>query len=162
MALERHKAIIFMIAGMMDQQTDPQTDPMDQDIQFPDTTSAFEFACRALDCTLEPYKPLPAMVMNAGGMFGSPAGVKREADGTQLAVLKIASSDGGFYVLSKTSNPGGPDLAVGDFVAWMPVEYSDDLANSGADERFGWLGMIFGTLDTRRESGSWVGKERFG
>lgn len=134
---------------------------MTDDRQFPDTAAAFLFACQSLDCTLRPMKPLPAMVMDASGMFDTAEGVKREADGTQLAMLKVASSDGGFFVLSKTSGAIGPDLSVGDFVAWMPFEYSDDLASSSVDQRFGWVGMIYGTLDTRREAGSWVGKDRF-
>lgn len=134
---------------------------MNQDTQFPDTVSAFNYACEALDCSIEAYRPLPALVMNAAGMFNTAEGVKREDDGTQLAMLKVASADGGFFVLSKTSGPSGPALQVGEFVAWMPVEYSVDLAKSSEDERFGWVGMIFGTLDTKRESGSWVGLERF-
>ena len=88
-------------------------------------------------------------------------GVKREDDGSQLAILKIASSDGGFLVLSKTVGPNGPALSVGDLVAWMPAEYSEDLAKTSEDQRFGWIGVIFGTLEPRHEGGNWISRERF-
>ena len=68
--------------------------------------------------------------------------------GIQTAVLRVASSDGGFPVVA-LSVGRGPDLNVGDLVAWVPGEYREDLADASADSRFGWFGLIIGTLEPR-------------
>ncbi|MEL6375258.1 MAG: hypothetical protein AAFR04_14980 [Pseudomonadota bacterium] len=131
------------------------------DTAFSTNAEAFEYACTNLNCDIELYKALPAVVMDGASVLKAQGGVQSEPDGTQHAILQVASADGGFLVLARTLGPKGPRLAVGDLVAWIPAQYSAQLAQSGHDERFGWVGVIFGTLEPRREAGSWVGRAKF-
>ena len=77
----------------------------------------------------------------------APAAVKVEADGKQTAVLRVTSDDGGFLVMAKTAG-SGELLAPGDFVFWVPMSHSADVAAVSSDARFGWVGLIRAKIKT--------------
>jgi len=129
-------------------------------LPFKDNTSAFEYACKYLECEVAEGAMLPAIVQDGKALFGTPASVSAATDGTQTAAIKVASKDGGFLVVAKT--PGrGPQLKPGDFVAWLAGSHVAKLAEAAPDKRFGWVGLIVGTLKPEWKEGSWVGADRF-
>ena len=109
----------------------------------------FKHQCKYGDTRIEPGKGVVAMVLDASREFpGIPVAVMVEADGSQQAVLKVISDDGGFIVVAKTPPGKGEPLKLGDFVAWVPREfiYSEVM---GPDRRVGWVGLIRAKLDWR-------------
>ncbi len=127
---------------------------------FKDNKAAFEYASNFLVCTVEVGAMLPALVEDGRSLFGTQDSVHLNGDGTQTAVVKIASSDGGFLVLARTVGLG-PTLKPGDLVAWQAGAYLTELAETAGDRRFGWVGLILGTLSPEWRDGSWVGAEQF-
>ncbi|MGB3746583.1 MAG: zeta toxin family protein [Rhodanobacter sp.] len=130
-------------------------------LYFKDGNAALEYACEYMDCDLREGALLPAVVMDARSMFGTTTAVKRQDDGNQLATLRIPSRDGGFLAVATTANPKGPVLQVGQLVAWQAMQYSPAFAKSAKDKRFGWVGLILGTLKPEYANGSWAGDARF-
>lgn len=123
---------------------------------FKGVEEAFEYSCKFMTCNLLPKTPLPAIVVDARELFGAETAIKKNEDGTQVAALKVASDDGGFLVTATTIGIG-PDLKVGDFVMWTPYEFIEEVAQVSEDRRFGWLGVIIGTLKTELNEKGWVG-----
>ncbi len=132
------------------------------DLTFTDGASAFEYSCQCLDCTVEPKKPLPALVLDAREHFGQTTPTKINDDNTQTVVLRIPSPDGGFVVLARTAGPEGPALSGGELVAWMPLLYNETLAKETDEAGFGWVGVIMGTLKPILREGGWLGDIRYG
>ena len=131
------------------------------DLAFKSNKAAFEYACAFMRCDVVKGQELPALVVGATHAFAAPAPVAKGGRDLQTAVLRVASSDGGFLAVA-LSFGRGPDLNVGDLVAWVPGEYCEDLAATSADRRFGWVGLIVGTLEPRYVQGNWIGKNTFG
>ena len=132
------------------------------DFVFKSNEAAFEYACSFMHCDVVKGQELPALVVGATPTFrAAAASVAKDDRGMQTAALMVASSDGGFPAVA-LSFGRGPDLNVGDLVAWVPGEYREDLAATSADRRFGWVGLIVGTLEPRYVKGNWVGKATFG
>lgn len=131
------------------------------DMEFTDGLSAFEYTCQCMDCSVEVKKPLPALVIDAKEQFGVKTAVKLNDDGTQTAVLRVPSSEGGFVVMARTAGKTGPELRGGDLVAWMPVLYNEDLAKETSETGFGWVGVIMGTLKPILREGGWLGDIRY-
>ena len=76
-----------------------------------------------------------------------PHPVKIEPDGTQMALLKVISEDGGFRVMATTPSGKGDRLVPGDVVAWVPFAYQDmDQLSDRDDKRIGWAGLIRGKV----------------
>jgi hypothetical protein len=128
---------------------------------FPDGIAALRYACKFLECPLHEGTFLPAVVLDPRELFGSQVTVKTDKDGNQLAFLCVASSDSGFFVAAATAGPRGPRLEPGQLVAWKAVRHVPDIANSVTDKRFGWVGMIVGTLKPEHRDGCWVNGEIF-
>lgn len=128
-------------------------------LPFKDNQAAFEYACAFLICTVGAGAMLPALVSD-GRSLGVREPVRSNEDGTQTAVLKVASRDGGFLVVAQTIG-SGPQLLPGDFVAWQAGVHSRELGEASPDERFGWIGLILGKLRPEWAGGGWVGGERF-
>jgi hypothetical protein len=99
-----------------------------------------------LDCKLYQGVRLPAIVLDAKEEFDTEQSVKIQDDGSQLAVIKVADSDGGFVVPAQTTGRGSVVLKPGDLVAWQAMEHMPDIGNEAGDYRFGWVGFIIGTL----------------
>jgi hypothetical protein len=97
--------------------------------------------CKYGHAEIELNKGILAIVLDAKKEFGTPEPVKLEPDGTQTAVLRVVSEDGGFVVTSKTLGRG-PRLSPDDAVIWVPDAFSDEVARLSSDRRFGWVGLI--------------------
>ena len=106
---------------------------------------------------------LPAVVLDAKELLRTSDAVKTQGDGNQIAMLRVASDDGGFLVVATTANPKGPKLLPGQLVAWKAMKYVPDIAKAATakDKRFGWVGLIVGTLKPDHVNGKWSGGERF-
>lgn len=129
---------------------------------FKSGEAALRMACEYMECPLSKGSSLPALVLDAREAFGADEAVKVEPSGVQLAMLRIASPDGGFLAVSKTITANGPRLLPGQLVSWRAIEYSPEVARAGAnDKRFGWVGVITATLKPHFVNGSWVGDEQF-
>ena len=130
---------------------------------FADGTAALDYACKYLECPLRERSFLPAVVLDARNELGSKQPVETRPDGKQVAVLRVASADGGFAVIASTLGPHGPKLAPGDLVAWQAGKYRQDLAQSvgAVDERSGWVGLIIGTLKPELRERRWLGDRKF-
>ena len=89
-------------------------------------------------------------------LFGTDVSVKVQNDGRQLAILKIANSDGGFVVPAMTAIPNAPAIKPGDLVLWIAGQFLPDLAAKLGDSRKGWVGLIYGVLapEMRTDSGA--------
>ena len=128
---------------------------------FRDGFEALTYSCRHSENPPTEGASLAAVVLDAPEMFGTAEGVKTNPDGNQVALLRVASSDGGFTVMATTAGPNGPRLQPGQLVLWQALSYSGALAQSAFDNRFGWLGVITGTLKLEWVDGCWVSDERF-
>jgi len=102
--------------------------------------SFFKLQCKYGDTEIEKGKPLLAIVLDASREFpGIPDPVKIEPDGSQLAVIRVVSEDGGFVVPAKTPSAKGDRLIPGDVVAWVPHTLVE---TPFPDKRIGWVGLI--------------------
>ncbi len=121
--------------------------PEQPTFEFTDTDAGrsafFKLQCKYGDTEIEKGKGLVAIVLDASHEFpGIPQAVKIESDGSQLALIKVVSEDGGFVVPAKTPSGMGDRLIPGDFVAWVPHTYMDALGARSPDKRMGWVGLI--------------------
>jgi len=116
-------------------------------LYFKDGTAALEFAC-TLGCDLKRGSVLPAVVLDSKALFGTQEAVKTQPNGIQTVALKVASSDGGFLVMSQTLGPNGPKLQPGDLVAWQAGEFASAVVETlkSPDKRFGWVGFVIAAL----------------
>lgn len=141
--------------------TAPSGQPPNVPLAFKDGTAALEYAVKFMECSLQPGASLPAVVLDSRAHFGTKRAVKVQPDGNQVAVVRVASNDGGFVVLAATAGPRGPELQPGQLVAWQAMKYDHQLARAGEDERSGWVGLIVGTLQPEHRDGSWLGGDQF-
>lgn len=132
-------------------------------LAFKDGTAAIEYACKHMKCPLQEGGLIPALVLDLRKLSRDETPVIVQRDGHQVAMLRVASEDGGFPVLATTAGAKGPKLQPGQLVAWRAGKYSPDVAASmGAkDQRSGWVGLIVGTLKPEYRDGNWVGGEKF-
>lgn len=115
-------------------------------LPFKNNQLAFEYVCKYMDCTLQSEKPLPALVAQANEFAGIEFPVQKDENGIQTVLLKVASDDGGFFVMAKTPKPIPFDLESGDFVAWQPLQYKGEVVKNTEDKRIGWIGLIVAKL----------------
>jgi hypothetical protein len=101
----------------------------------------FAHECASGDTLLREGKGVFAIVVDAAKRFGMARATKFNRDGTQSLVLKVASDDGGFFVLASTRRAGTP-LAPGDAVIWVPVAYDKTFGTRFSDHRAGWIGFV--------------------
>jgi len=127
---------------------------------FPDGIAALRYACKFLECPLHEGVFLPAVVLDPEELFGA-ASIVKSADGSQVAFLCVASNDGGFIVAAATAGPVGPWLEPGQLVAWKAMRQVPEIAQPMNDKRFGWSGVIVGTLKAEHRNGCWVSDEIF-
>lgn len=122
---------------------------------FKNNEGFFEYQCKFGDVKLEEKKGLVAIVLDARKEFGTSSPVKVEADGSQLAMLRVASDDGGFVVPAKTAS-NGPLLKPGDLVFWVPIKHEAPLLPEQfeVDPRFFWVGFIVLKIDRVIDAGS--------
>jgi len=128
---------------------------------FPDGVAALRYACRFFECPLYEGGFLPAVVLDPREVFGTQPPAPAKPDASQVFFLGVASPDGGFVVAAPTAGPRGPRLAPGQLVAWKAVRHVPDLAKATREPRFGWAGVIVGTLKLELRDGCWVADEIF-
>jgi hypothetical protein len=130
-------------------------------LYFKDGAAAFGYICKYMECPLGEGSALPALILDARELFGGAAAIKIQDDGNQAAAIRVASSDDGFLVFATTAGPKGPRLQPGQLVLWQAGSFAPALAKQSEDKRFGWVGLIVGTLRPEWKDGSWRGGERF-
>jgi hypothetical protein len=128
---------------------------------FRDGFEALTHICQHMEDLLREGASVPAVVMDGSEMFDPAQAVKRNPDGNQIALLRVASSDGGFMVLATTGGPNGPKLRPGQLVIWRALSHSPAIAQAAFDDRYGWLGIITSTMKPEWRDGRWVGYEQF-
>lgn len=101
----------------------------------------FRHWCDYGDNHLAADQPIVALVLDARKFAGTQTAVKTRDDGIQVAVVRIASDDGGFEVIAETAGHGDP-LAPGDVVMWLPGQYLEHMAEQVPDPRSAWVGLI--------------------
>ena len=101
----------------------------------------FDLQCKYGAVQIEKGKGMVALVLDAREISRIPDAVKIEPDGSQLALIKVISEDGGFIVVAKTLGSGGDRLKPGDFVLWVP-ETLLEITSMETDKRLGWVGLI--------------------
>lgn len=113
-------------------------------IVFKDNKSFFEDQCEFGETEIKVgKKTIVAIVLDGCKEFDTQNPVVIEHDGSQKAVLKVASNDGGFIVVAKTASGIGDRLKPDDLVLWLPLGYVEGLNTcEGIDERFGYAGII--------------------
>jgi hypothetical protein len=124
----------------------PKAHPKTPDLPALPSASAeaearFAQECASGDTRVQEGKGVFALVVDAAKRFGMARALKRNRDGTQSMVLKVASRDGGFFVLATTRRPGTP-LVPGDAVIWVPVAYDKTFGTRFSDHRAGWIGFV--------------------
>jgi hypothetical protein len=124
---------------------------------FPDGIAALRYACRFHECPLEEGVFLPAVILDPRELFRT----QRPEVSKGLHFLCVASRDGGFVVAAHPMGEKGPRLEPGQLVAWKAVRHVPELAAGIQDERFGWTGVIVGTLKLEHRNGCWVADEIF-
>jgi len=129
---------------------------------FQDGIAALRYACRLLECPLHEGAFLPAVVLDPVELLGTqapPARTQREAG--PVFFLCVASHDGGFIVPAVPAAPHGPKLEPGQLVSWKALRHVPAVASATRDPRFGWAGVIVGTLKLEHRDGCWVSDEIF-
>lgn len=126
---------------------------------FKTTQDAFDHACKELNPEITPEQPMVAMVLDSSDEFGADEAITIDDDGCARLTLRVASGDGGFVVLSRTVKPAKQSLAPGDLVCWVPLKHDPQLAAQANDERFGWIGLVFATLEPQWEEDEWALRE---
>jgi hypothetical protein len=117
-----------------------------QSLVFKSSEAFFESQCKYGDTDIVPKKGIVAIVTDTKKDFGTKDSVKIQKDGTQLAMLKVVSDDGGFPVVAQTPLAGGDRLKPKDLVIWVPVTWNKEIVPADVDERFGWVGYIVAKL----------------
>ncbi len=132
---------------------------MSESRTFKTTQDAFEHACNELNPQIEPEQPMVALVLDSAEEFGADEAITIEDSGNARLTLKVASKDGGFVVLSRTIKPPKESIAPGDLVCWVPLKHDPQLAAQASDDRFGWIGLVFATLEPQWEEDEWALRE---
>lgn len=107
---------------------------------FKSRSEFFEYQCKYGQTKIKKGFGIVGIVLDARE-YGSPFSVKIEKDGTQFAMIRVASDDGGFLVFAMTPRKGDL-LSVGDLIFWVPSIFSDETGSALQDSRSGWVGMI--------------------
>jgi hypothetical protein len=126
---------------------------------FETAEAAFQHACTEHDTSIVAEQPLLAMVLDPVAQFGAEKTSEVEEDGCHRLTLKVAAEDGGFVALSRTAKPPRKPLEPGDLVCWVPLQHSEELAAQANDTRFGWIGLVFATLEPTWENQEWALRE---
>lgn len=126
---------------------------------FKSTLEAFAQACADSADGIEAEQPLIAIVLDAEKEFGADEPITLEEDGCARLTLRVAAKDGGFIALSKTTYAARKPLSVGDLVCWVPLKHDSELAKQANDLRFGWIGLVFATLEPEWDGDEWALRE---
>jgi hypothetical protein len=166
-----------MITIPKNQNTSKQPEPQEiTPLIFRNNKSAFEYACKFMDCTLKKEAKIPALVIEI-----LERGANQPSTTGQDMIIKVASDDGGFLILNSSLGDDDfsallpkdtrelckniKDLKVGDLILWQAVHYfmsendkkrAEDEAHMKyfpkqtkmmRDERYGWDGYVIAKLE---------------
>lgn len=154
---------------------------IETDLVFKSGLAALEFSCKFMDCTLGEMKSVPALVVDARELASNvESAVKTAADKSQIAIIRVASSAGGFVIPAKTAGAqssirpdlaqgrgyahGQPDLKPGDLVTFTAMIYKSEMAEKFGDKDAGWVGLITSKLEPKlniQNGPSWEIEEQF-
>lgn len=126
---------------------------------FETTLEAFTQACADAQEGIVAEQPMVGIVLDAKDEFGADEPIPVEEDGCARLALRVATKDGGFIVLSKTTHAPKQGVKVGDLVCWVPLKHEPALADKANDERFGWIGLVFATLEPEWVEDEWALRE---
>lgn len=126
---------------------------------FDTTLEAFAQACADAEEGIVPEQPMVGIVLDAKDEFGADEPMSVEDDGCLRLTLRVAANDGGFIALSKTTYAPKQEVKVGDLVCWVPLKHEPSLAEQANDERFGWIGLVFATLEPEWVEDEWALRE---
>lgn len=87
---------------------------------------------------------IPALVLDARELADAKNAIKTNKDGSQFAMVRVASPEGGWVTLADTPNNSHTPIEPGDLVAWMPLELGPNSIT--ADTRTRWFGLIIAKL----------------
>ena len=124
-------------------------------LHFKDGRAALDYASEWMVCDLRANTPLPALVVDRLYPDGKPFPINTAIDGTQHFLVHVAGRNGGFFATTQTVNPG-PELSVGDLVAWMPVEHMPQFAAPNATVRMDWIGFVVAKLTPSLTKKGWM------
>ena len=111
-------------------------------LPFKSGAGFLDYQCKYGHTEIKPKQGLVALVLDPSKEYGVANAIKLESDGRQMAMLKVASDDGGFTVMAQTPTGKGDRLKPDDVVIWVPMNYSKQIVAKGIDDRFGWIGFI--------------------
>lgn len=111
-------------------------------LPFKSGAAFFQSQCDYGHTDLKENMGVIALVLDAKKEFGTQAAIKIEKDGSQLAMIRVASDDGGFVVPATTPSAKGDRLKPDDVVIWVPMVYQKELGEKLGERRAGWIGMI--------------------
>jgi len=120
----------------------PRQDSKPGVLYFKSGQAFFEMQCEYGHTELEQGQGVIALVLDAKREFGAPVAVKINADGSQMAMIRVAADDGGFVVPATTPSKRGDRLQPGDVVVWVPGAYKEEIGAAFGDPRCGWVGLI--------------------
>ena len=136
--------------------------PTSAPLFFKDNAAAFEYACSVLSNELKSGAFLPALVHDGSAFLVGGAAVQRQPDGSQVAILTVSSSDGGFLVLASSAGKSGPTLKPNDLVIWQAGELITTFEPRVKDPRSAWGGLILAKLLPEYTQGrGWAVMEQF-
>lgn len=113
-----------------------------QKLPFKSGAAFFEYQCKFGETTIKQNMGIVSIVIDAPKEFGVLSSVKINPDGSQLALINVASEDGGFIVPANTPSKTGDRLVAGDLVIWVPMVFNNEIGIKMGDSRSGWVGMI--------------------
>lgn len=108
-------------------------------LSFKNGQSFLEYQCRFGHTEIRPNETIVGLVLDASKEYGTDTTVSVRSDGVQTAMLRIASSDGGFIVPARTASGSGSRLKPDDVVLWVPKLKGVPFLS---DERSAWTGVI--------------------
>jgi hypothetical protein len=111
-------------------------------LPFKSGAAFFEYQCQYGQTEIRENMGIVAIVLNAKEDFGTDDAIKIEQDGSQLAMIRVASDDGGFIVPAHTPSGKGDRLKPNDIVIWVPMSYQKELGEKLGDKRAGWVGLL--------------------
>jgi len=111
-------------------------------LPFKSAQGFFEMQCKYGHTDLIKGNGVVAIVIDAKKEFGTQDAVKLQANGCQLATLRVAAEDGGFITFAETASAGGDRLKPDDLVVWLPGAHNPVLGERMGDPRASWIGLI--------------------
>lgn len=106
-------------------------------IYLKDGYSAFKVACNFMDMSIFKNQPIPAVVIDVLELPEIESKIYQDV----YLQIDLNSASNECYTIARTASPGGPILCKGDLVAWMPLEYNEQLKNNSLGTGC-WFGVV--------------------